>query len=208
VAKSKIQIAPERIAEGKQLYEMTLTPVPDIAALMGISRRTLERRIAEWGWTPRSAPRFATDRAVVALAPVAAAPVAALANADAGAAASNPVSPAARRAFAARIPSTVERGLSVVDRVLDKVDPSNQSEAERSARTLAAVARTLHEMAAFTKPDEVAPPDETDDDPVPGDLDELRLELARRLHALIDARSGCESGSGDGAAPAAATEKS
>ena len=35
MATAKIQIAPARIAEGKRLYEMTLTPVPDIAAMMG-----------------------------------------------------------------------------------------------------------------------------------------------------------------------------
>ena len=56
MATPKIQIAPERIADGKRLYELTLTPVPDIAAMMGVSRKTLERRIHEWGWTLRSAP--------------------------------------------------------------------------------------------------------------------------------------------------------
>ena len=62
MAAATIQIAPECIADGKRLYELTLTPVADIAATMGISRRTLERRIHEWGWTPRSAPRLAADR--------------------------------------------------------------------------------------------------------------------------------------------------
>ena len=47
MATPKIQIAPERIVEGKHLYELTLTPVPDIAAMMGVSRKTLERRIHE-----------------------------------------------------------------------------------------------------------------------------------------------------------------
>lgn len=31
MAMPKIQIAPERIAEGKRLYDLTLTPVADIA---------------------------------------------------------------------------------------------------------------------------------------------------------------------------------
>jgi hypothetical protein len=173
MATSKIQVAPERIAEGKQLYELTLTPVPDIAALMGISRRTLARRIPEWGWTPRSAPHFAADRAHVATAPAAAAPVAAVANAGAGGAASNPVSPEARIALAARLQITVQR-------------------------TLAAVARTLQEMAAFTKPNEVAPPDETDDDSIPRDIDELREALARRIRGFIEARRNGAGGLLDG----------
>lgn len=176
----RIKVAPDRIAEGKQLYELTQTPVDDIAALLGLSPRTLERRIAEWGWTPRSAPRHVTDRASVAAAPV----NKAAADTDAG----NPHLPEARIALAARIHKTVERGLDAVERVLGKVDPADPSEAERSARTLAAVARTLHEIAAFTKPDEMTPPDEADDDPVPQDIDEFRRELTRRIRGFIERR--------------------
>ena len=39
MATPKIEIAPERIADGKRLYELTLTPVPDIAAMMGVRAR-------------------------------------------------------------------------------------------------------------------------------------------------------------------------
>jgi hypothetical protein len=183
MATPKIEIAPERITEGKHLYELTATPVPDIAAMMGISRRTLARRLVEWGWTPRSAPRHTTDRALVATAPAGA-----VANAgpdDAG----DSLSTEARMALnAARIQRIVEHGLNAVERVLAKVGPSDRSEAERSARTLAAVARTLREMAAITKPEEVTPPDETDDDPVPRDIDEFRRQLARRIRGFIEAR--------------------
>jgi hypothetical protein len=188
----KIEIAPERIAEGKQLYELTETPVPDIAAMMGISPRTLTRRVVEWGWTPRRAPRHVTDRALVA-----AAPAVAVVNAAPGAA-DDSLAPEARTAAnAARIQKIVKRGLDAVERVLDKVGPADEGGAERSARTLAAVARTLQEMAAITTPDEGAPPDEADDDPVPRDIDEFRNELARRIHALIDAQSDDESEDGD-----------
>jgi hypothetical protein len=179
----KIAIAPERIAEGKQLYELTETPVPGIAALMGVSPRTLTRRVAEWRWTPRSAPRLTTDRALVAVAPAVAAVKAAPGAAD------DALSPAARTAAnAARIQKIVTLGLDAVERVLDQVGPSDQGGAERSARTLAAVARTLQEMAAITQPVEVTPPDETDDDPVPRDIDEFRRELTRRIRNFIDAR--------------------
>jgi len=182
MATPKIQIAPERIADGRRLYESTLTPVPDIAAMMGVSPRTLTRRIVEWGWIARSAPRHSTDRALVAVAP--AVPAASGAAGGAG----HAVSPAARSALAARIHNTVVRGLDAVDRVLAKVGPADEAGAERSARTLAAVARTLREIAPLTKPDEVTPPDDADDDPVPRDIDEFRRELARRIQGFIEAR--------------------
>ena len=51
MATPRIEIAPELVAEGRRLYEQTLTPMHYIAAMMGISRRTLENRIREWNWT-------------------------------------------------------------------------------------------------------------------------------------------------------------
>jgi putative membrane protein len=39
-------IAPERVAEYRRLYENTLTPVREIAAIMGISRNTVDNRLA------------------------------------------------------------------------------------------------------------------------------------------------------------------
>jgi hypothetical protein len=185
MATAKIQIAPERIADGKRLYEMTLTPVPDIAAMMGISRKTLERRIHEWGWTLRSAPRLATERVLAAMAPTGA-----VVNAEPKAAVAVSLSPVTRTALAARIHGIVEQGLDAVERVLSKVGPADESGAKRSARTLAAVARTLQEMAALTKPEaEVMPPDDADDDdPIPRDINEFRRELARRIRGFIEAR--------------------
>ena len=189
MATPRIEIAPERIADGKRLYESTLTPVPDIAAMMGVSRRTLERRIVEWGWVLRSAPRHATDRALVA-----AVPAAPTVSAQPQIISGTPVSPEMRLALAARIHHSVERGLDAVDRVLDKVGPADEGGAERSARTLAAIARTLREIALFTQPDEVTPPDDADVDIIPLDMDELRRELARRINAFVDARRNGESG--------------
>jgi hypothetical protein len=124
-----------------------------------------------------------TDRARAAAAPAGAA-----VNAESGVASIAADLPAARIALAARLQSVVERELNAVERVLAKVGPSNQGEAERSARTLASISRALREIAAFAKPDEVTPPDETDDDPVPRDIDEFRRELARRIRGFIEAR--------------------
>jgi hypothetical protein len=177
----KIQVAPERIAEGKHLYELTATPVPDIAAMMGISRRTLERRVDEWGWARRSAPRIAADRAHVAAPP--------------GGATAGAIAPPTREAIAERILITVNSELDAVHRVLEKVDPADKGEAERSARTLASISRALQELTAIMKPDGATPPDDTDndDDPVPRDIDAFRDALARRIEEFIEAESGGES---------------
>ncbi len=38
------EIAPERLAEARRLYENTLTPVREIVAMLGVSRATLDNR--------------------------------------------------------------------------------------------------------------------------------------------------------------------
>jgi hypothetical protein len=202
----QIAIAPERIAEAKQLYEMTQTPVATIAGLVGVSRRTLTRRIIDWRWVPRRAPRIETDRALVAAppAPLAvaageAAPAAPPANASADEA-------ELRRANAVHIQHTVATSLAAIDHILAKAGPADESGIERSARTLAAVARALQEMSAMTKPKDETPQDEFDDedDLLPRDIDDIRAELASRLHALIDAETGCNGADRDAGDPGAA----
>ena len=195
MASPKIQVAPELVAEGQRLYETTMTTIGDIAALMGLSRRTLENRIVEWKWQRRRQPSGAIDifhavRGATLAVATAAAP------APNGAIAA-PVSPQQRAALAQRIQNVVEREMTVLERVVGVLGPSNEAAAERTAQTLAGISRTLREIAALNRPDEVTPPDEADDDPVPRDIDEFRNELARRIHALIDARCGGESGVGD-----------
>jgi len=103
------------------------------------------------------------------------------------------VPPGERIALAARIQSVVEREMDAVERVLETFDaPSNKTEAERSARTLASLARTLREITALIQPDQMTPPDDADDDSIPRDIDELRRELARRLKGLVDAERARE----------------
>jgi len=186
MASPKIQVAPELVAEGQRLYETTMTTIGDIAALMGLSRRTLENRIVGWKWQRRRQPSGAIDifhavrGATVAVATAAApAPNGAIAV---------PVSPQQRAALAQRIQNVVEREMTVLERVVGVLGPSNEAAAERTAQTLAGISRTLREIAALNRPDEVAPPDEADDDPVPRDLDEFRNELPRRIRGFVEAR--------------------
>jgi hypothetical protein len=98
----------------------------------------------------------------------------------------------ARAALAARIQRIAEREMDAVERVLDALGPSGQAEADRCARALAGIARTLREITALNQPESAMAAHEADDDTIPVDLDELRCALARELDALIEARVGTE----------------
>jgi len=197
---TRMNIAPELVAEGKRLYERTLTPMRDIAAMMGVSRRTLEKRARQWNWRPRKV----TGRPIELLHAMRGAAVAAATDpARPVEANGEPVSAQRRMAIAERIQDVVERHLAAVERVLAVLGPSDQAEAERTSRTLGGLSRTLREVAALNQPEQ-APPNEADDDPIPSDMDEFRRELARRINALIDARQrdagGGAGGTGAGSA--------
>jgi hypothetical protein len=186
MATPKIQIAPELIAKGKRLYETTMTTIADIAGFMGIKRRTLENRIVEWNWKRRRQPSGALEifHAVRGAAIAVATAEPPVANGPKP----EPVSEQQRLAIAQRIMSVVEREMDAAERIVNVIKPNDQIEAEHGARTLASVSRTLREIKALTEPDQVTPPDETDDDPVPRDIDEFRYELARRIRGFIEAR--------------------
>lgn len=186
------EITPELLAEAKRLYEQTLAPVGDIAGMIGLSRSNFYKRVREGGWRGRRArvgtfqfTRALSGSAVMAIiAEPAEQPRAEVVTIN------DPVSPQQRMALALRIARIVECEMDAAERIVNTIKPSDQIEAEHGARTLASVARTLREIHALNQPDEATPPDETDDDPVPRDIDEFRNELARRIHALIDADSG------------------
>jgi len=185
------EVAPEIVAEARRLYENTLTPTQDIAAMMGICRSTLQNRVNEWKWNKRSTNRTATDFVRLVRGTV-------VAELTSPAEMGNSADVAADRqaALAKRILDVVERELDAVEAVLEKFGPADKAEAERSARTLASLSRTLHEIAALAKPGKATPPDDPDDDPIPLDADELRRELARRIRGLIAEEEREEEGQG------------
>jgi hypothetical protein len=194
----KKEIAPDRLAEARRLYEQTLAPVDDIAASLGIARPLFYRIAKREGWRGRRAKAgtFAFARALSG------ATLAVLAGEHPRAeidVAAEPVTPAQRAALAQHMMRASEREIDAVERILAKVNPDGPVEAEQCARTVASVARTLREIAALNQPDEVTPADDTDDDPVPLDIDEFRLELARRIRGLIEARRDREIRSNGGA---------
>ena len=204
---AKKEIAPELLAEAKRLYEQTLAPVDDIAAMLGLSRTPFYRRVREGGWRGRRA-RIGTFEFVRALSGTAAAmlvPTPAPAEQPRAevAAPAVPLLPEQRLAMALRVQHVIECEMDAMKRILAVIKPSNQLEAEQGARTLAGVSRALRELKALTEPDEVTPPDDADDDPVPLDIDEFRNELARRINAFVDAERNGE-GEADGGTVAGA----
>lgn len=103
-------------------------------------------------------------------------------------------------AIAVRVQAMVERELDAVERVLAALEPLDGSDAERSARTLASLARTLRELARMDGGDATLTRDMPEnDDAIPRDLDEFRRELARRIEAFVDdeADGGVSGAAGD-----------
>jgi len=174
----RIAVAPELIAEGKRLYEETDTPVHLIAKHMGMARATLHYRITDWKWTRRRTS--VAGRAVETAAPAAAPP-------------GEPPPLEPPLPFAERFRRVIDIQMQVAERTLKVLGPANAAEAERTGRILALVSRTVQEIKASAE----GRADEAHRDSIPGDIDEFREELARRIRGFIEARSGNPSG-GDG----------
>jgi hypothetical protein len=99
-----------------------------------------------------------------------------------------------RKALLERLWRNAEQQVEQIETRLARsgIGPDNS---EREARALAVLVRTLRELAAFDEADKPSAktrkqPKPENDNPVPRDLDELRRELARRIHAFVDERSG------------------
>lgn len=187
------KIAPDLLAEGRRLYELTATPLADIAALMGVSRYTVMRRIPDWGWQPRTALRRRADGGIVA-------PAAAVAAVPADEAPPTPPTHEERVALAAQFHRTAMNGLDAVNRILDKCGPREEAGVESAARALAATFRAMRELTALMPPEFTAPRDESNEPP-PRSIDEFREALAIRIERIVAAhRSAGRAGGSGGSA--------
>jgi hypothetical protein len=199
----KKKFTPEQIEAARLLYENPQTPLQEIAASLKITRRTLEARIAEWGWPPRAtSPRAASPqnaRRTRSKSPGRRVKRTSTARKQPKSKA-HPSPDAAKRprrsreALAVRVQRVVERELDAIDSILSVLGAADSAEAERSARTLASLARALKEVMRLAAPEQATDPDE--DDPMPRDLDEFRRELARRIEALAAEAEGQAPGDG------------
>ena len=158
---------PELVAECRRLYEETGTPNRVIAAKLGISGSTFALRVHLWGWRPR--------RPLPGRAPAASSPVLLPAIAAGG-------------TPAERIQRTVDRELAIIEEIVARLEPPNGNvhRAERAARVLASLTRTLQEVVRLTAP-APAPNEKNDDHRGPADTDEFIRELARRMDAFAAA---------------------
>ncbi len=86
----------------------------------------------------------------------------------------------------ARVANAIERELTQIEIIVgqNRVPPRERSEAERRARTLASLARTLS-LVTQLREKNLPRPDDDDADAMPRDLDEFRDALARRLEGLL-----------------------
>jgi hypothetical protein len=192
----RIELSPERIAEGRHLYEHTDMPVHAIAARLGMSRWTLKNRLIEWGWQRRYYSKGEGLAPIRSREPAPIEPPPAIA--DSAATIAPPPADEPPLAFAERIKRVRDAEMAVIERTLKVLGPASNAEAERTTRILAMISRTVQEIQASAEGQTSS--DETDDDTVPGDIDEFREELARRIRAFVDAkRAGPGGVHGDGA---------
>lgn len=92
--------------------------------------------------------------------------------------------PAPLPALLKRVSNAIERELTQIEVIVcgSHVAQRHRTEAERRARTLASLARTLREVMQLRGREEK---NREDDDAVPRDLGELRRKLAQRLDELV-----------------------
>jgi hypothetical protein len=178
-----IAVPAEKLAKVRKLYEGTSLPVKDLAAICGLATSTFKRRVKVWGWVPRDQRLKELDAA-------------AKANVDLDALreiASPAIAVVQNETLIDRVRSAVEREIIAIEAVLTRVEGARlrSADAERAARTLATLVKTLREVAALQR-DEQPETESGDGQEKPNDefrdLEEFRAELAERLDRLRKSR--------------------
>jgi hypothetical protein len=162
--------APEALADARCRYEETDEPNVSIARRLGISERTFSRNVVKWGWERRrqAARREMARGARDPIAPQ----LLALTPED--------------EAAAADIESTVQHTIAAIRMIVARLPKGrNVSAAERSARALATLTRTLQEVIRL-RPKQTQP--EPANDRGPADDNEFVRELVRRMDEFAGRR--------------------
>lgn len=204
--------SPEMLAELRRRYVDSDEPVARIADEIGVHRDTVELLARKQGWPlrkdrpPRELPVTMQMRAEAAdtLQQARAAEVGAAVT---GAAPPDTVVPAPPEApdpamLALRLELAVAQQLRKVETLREDAgaDPASRAvEAERIARTLAALTQTLFKVRQLRDPERAL---SAADDEMPADADGFRLELARRIEAFVRGGTDRELSARDRAADA------
>jgi hypothetical protein len=158
---------PISVVEARRLYEQTNLPVDHIAAMHGVTRTALYKRIHMWNWRmrrplvpltdpPRHPDEFFGETALAQGA-----------EPDLAAA-------------AAKLMRAVDTELDAVTEILRKLTPDANEERERAHRMLASLARTTQEITRLHVPGP-APVGQDVNDRGPADTNEFVRELVRRM---------------------------
>jgi len=180
-------------------YVHTDKPIRQIAADHGIDERDVTRIRHAHGVPARGArvralpaamrPLLEATRQLKAAAPPDDRPLAACPAAAVTATQGAP--PFSDASVIERIERLIERELAAEESTRAALGSLARSptEAERCARIVASMTRSLHQLMRLRVG---LAPEQTpqDDDDMPEDIDDFRNELARRIHAFVDARTG------------------
>jgi hypothetical protein len=186
---------PAAIENVRQRYEESNESLEAIAADFGVHRSTIERLARVHGWLLRK-ERVARDLPAALQLDLAVAhvldaatngdhsterPVSEISAADA-------TPPLVEPSLALRLELAVAKELEKVERLRSETGSASRRtiEAERIARTLAALTQTLFKVRRLREPGSSIADEH---DQLPGDPDEFRHELARRIDAFVRSRS-------------------
>ncbi|MGQ4272454.1 hypothetical protein [Terrihabitans sp. B22-R8] len=172
-----IVVDPEVKVQARRLYEETSLPVEAIAGMLNMKPRTFHSYRARWGWVARLDRNGESDTGAadeVSILPTDALSDEALEERP------------SRAETIQRIRDIVEREVSGVEQTLRRMDRlAPRGDAEKAARTLASLVKTLTELQRLDA--NAAEQAKEPDDEI--DIDEFRRELARRLDALCASRA-------------------
>ena len=185
-------------------YEHTERPVGDICAEHGISPGTLRDRMRRWGWPRRrppipfeGPPPFAPSLDGTAPALAASPPTEPAAPWPAGAASpiigGGTAAPADERPIAERLQGAIARVFPAIECTLATLGsgPARPRELECAARALAALTRTLRELKGLLAQHPAdRPACDCERSHTPEEIDAFRIELTRRINAMVDQRTG------------------
>lgn len=156
--------------KARRLYEDSRVPLKEVAAQLGLSRRSLFRRARSWGWVrqrPDVPPRPVPRRALIArLVTRIEAEIAAVER------------------LVARAGLVAQGGAGEAG-VAAGTAASVAADTERAARTLAVLVRSLRELAALERGED----NEIDDEEMPRDAGAYRRELAATLERVLADRA-------------------